>query len=301
MRRAEVQEYVGDSAGDVAAIAGEGVSHTTALAAERYRIEGMIVSAHQWPRDERTARAATLQACARPRFADGAIYEYPRGRTTVTGPSVRLAREVARCWRNILTGYRIVDMDDTWITVEGYAHDLEANRVEIEQARFKRKIMRRPKGGGKARWVSVEDERELAELVGRNAAKKVRNCILRLIPSDLIEEALEECSRTLVAAAEADLRAAPADAIAKMTAAFAEIGVTSEMLHDHLVLREGAALSARHVARLRGVYRAIKDGEASARDFFDLQDQTPVFDPGIDEAQVERVDPDDVALFRGIQ
>jgi hypothetical protein len=297
-----------DAASDVAAIAAEGVAHTSALAAERYRIEGMIVSAHRWPRDEERARTKALVSCRRPAFAERATYEYPRGGATVSGPSVYLARELARTWGNIHSGSRVVDMDDTWITVEAFANDLETNRVVTEQSRFRRMIMRRPKGGGRARWQRVDDEREIAELLGRNASRKERNCILRLMPVDMIEECVLEAERALLGQAEVDLRAQPA-LMQRMVAAFEPFGVGLEQILAHLGRGPEDRITSADLARLRAIHKTIKDGEASAADYFDVGEarETPEAGPiagSIAEADIERPSDEDMrdwnAPLRGV-
>jgi len=268
--------------GDAGAIAEQGAQHTSALAAERYRIEGMIIAAERRPRDEERARDRVLKSCKRPRFAEGATYEFPRGGSVVTGPSVNLAREMARAWGNIMTGYRIVDMDDVWITIEGFAYDVETNTVLAEQSRFKRMVQRKPKDargrtikGAPATWVRIDDERDLMELVGRNAAKRQRNCILNLMPFDIREEALEICYNTALQLADRELKGKKIEEVIEdLLEAFEHYGVERDAIEAFLK-RPMEEMTDGDLVKLRGVYRSIKAGEGKVDEFFDVKPAEP--------------------------
>ena len=50
-----------------------------------------MVIAKKFPRDEVESYNRILRSCQRKSLAESAMYEYPRGGTKVTGPSIRLA------------------------------------------------------------------------------------------------------------------------------------------------------------------------------------------------------------------
>ena len=68
--------------------------------------QGKLVIAKRFPRDEIKAYDKLMVACSRPDFAENATYSYPRERTTISGPSIRLAEEAARCWGNVDFGIK---------------------------------------------------------------------------------------------------------------------------------------------------------------------------------------------------
>src|SRR5690625_3214268 len=77
------------------------VGAASAVAREEAELKGAIFLAREFPRDEFKAYNQIVKTCARPNFAENALYSFPRGGQTVKGPSVQLAREIARCWGNI--------------------------------------------------------------------------------------------------------------------------------------------------------------------------------------------------------
>ena len=67
-------------------------------------VQGGMVLAKQFPRNQTAALDQILQACERKTLADQATYEYPRGDTLISGPSVRLAECIAQHWGNMTFG-----------------------------------------------------------------------------------------------------------------------------------------------------------------------------------------------------
>ncbi len=236
---------------------------TTAAAASREQaeIQGQLVMARQFPRDVNEVHAEIMHACRVPRFAEEAIYSFPRGGTRIEGPSVALAREMARAWRNIRSGFRVTDSDAQYTTVEGFALDCETNALKVSSFRFKRLIYR--KRGG---WQEP-DERDFRELVNRNGAIVERNAILNLLPAWLKNEALDESKKTLRKAAEGKIEQDRDATIRSLAAHFRQYGVTVEML-ERRIGHPLQALTADELTELRGNAAAIRDGNASVEELF---------------------------------
>ena len=72
---------------------------TVAIEASRAIAEaqGKLVIAKRFPRDEVAAYNRVAQACQRHGIAEKAFYSYNRGNSTVLGPTIRFAEELARC------------------------------------------------------------------------------------------------------------------------------------------------------------------------------------------------------------
>ena len=87
--------------------------------AARQEAEVKMLSMHavSYRRDEATAVARLDAALRRPNFADKAAYRYPRGGTTVEGPSIYLARELARVFGNIRHGVEILAVTPTEVHI----------------------------------------------------------------------------------------------------------------------------------------------------------------------------------------
>jgi hypothetical protein len=219
-------------------------------------VQGALVVAQKFPRDEDEAFGKIMRSCRRSGFADQVEYKFPRGQTQVTGPSIYLMREMAKAWGNITHGFRVVQDDDEMRTIRGYAWDLQSNtRVELEDS-FKKLIQRKVKGGD-TKWV-VPDERDLRELTNRRGAMLVRECIRGLIPQDYIDAAVEEAHKTIQAGIEAD----PDEARKNIIAGFNQLNVKAAALKKYL----GCALeeaSPAQLADLRAIYESIRDGHST--------------------------------------
>ena len=77
------------------------------LATDQARAVAEVQAALSRPRNELRARDRLLQACQRVNLASGALYQYSRGGTAVSGPSIRLAEAAARAWGNMTYGFRV--------------------------------------------------------------------------------------------------------------------------------------------------------------------------------------------------
>lgn len=231
---------------------------TNAAAVARFEIESAIVIAKKFPRNESVAYEKIIKVCARGSFADEALYSFPRGDTQVEGPSVNLAREIARDWGNLRYGLEIIRDDDDTMQIRGWAWDLETNTKTTAEDNFKKLIYR--KVGG---WIKP-DERDLRELVFRRGAILERNCLLKLMPKDFIEDALTKCRETIEKGVGTD----PEAARKKIILAFSEQNVTPEMLEKYLD-HKLSECSPVEIANLRKVYVSLKDGNSTWKDYID--------------------------------
>jgi hypothetical protein len=96
---------------------------TVAIESERAVAEaqGKLIVAQRFPRDAYKAFEAMLQSCRRPGLARTAFYNYSRGGSAVSGPTIRLAEELARCWGNIDYGLRELSNQPGVSEMEAYA------------------------------------------------------------------------------------------------------------------------------------------------------------------------------------
>jgi len=221
------------------------------------------------PRKPMAARAELLESCQRPGFASAAEYSFPRGGKTIRGPSVDLAREGARCWGNIQYGFSVVSQSATEIHLQGFAWDLQANlRIEMED-RFRRLQQRTDRNTGETKWVEP-DERDLRELVNRKGALLVRNCLLQVLPPDLVDEAVDRSRKTLQAVAKNAVAKNPKETAKGLVDAFAPLGVTVEMLEDRLG-HNLEVITAEEYAELVTVGKSLRDGQSKREEHFEVK------------------------------
>lgn len=222
-------------------------------------VQASMIIAKKFPRDEIAAFNKIMNACRRPKLAEAAMYAFPRGSTIVTGPSIRLAEAMAQCWGNLDFGIKELEQGKGESTVEAFCFDKESNTRQVKIFTVKHERYTR-KGVTK-----LKDPRDIYELVANNGARRVRACILGILPGDIIESAVEECEKTMAGSNMMPL----VDRIKAMTVKFSEVGVSQELLEKRL----GHNLDVTNeteVITLGKIYKSIKDGAAKREDFFDF-------------------------------
>lgn len=222
--------------------------------------QGRLALAKRFPRDEVRARAKIMESCSRISLADGATYKYSRGGKPVSGPSIRLAEELARCWGNISYGMYELSRGDGYSEMEVYARDDESN-TETKQRFTVRHIRDRADGG-----AVLSTERDVYEIAANMASRRMRARILALIPADIKKDAVDKCRETMAGNADEPLQ----DRINKAVAFFAKHGISIERLEAYA----GCAvtqMTAEHLVDLREILSSVKDGEAKMADFFPSQ------------------------------
>lgn len=249
-------------------------------------VQAAMIAAKRFPRDEFRAIDRIKATCQRPTLAEQAVYRYPRGGQSVSGPSIRLAEALAQNWGNIDTG--IIELENTrgTSTMMAYAWDLETNTrvTKIFTVEHKRDT----KQGSKA----LTDGRDIYEATANFGARRQRACILSIIPGDVVDMAVEECKKTV---ADADKR--PVDEILKeILKAFKDIKVTKEQLEKYFD-KQLTVMTKEDLVDLRAVYKAIKDGQSKAEDYFGV-DQTSAREAAkakIDAAQSKAAEAEELS------
>jgi hypothetical protein len=126
---------------------------------------------------------------------------------------------------------------------------------------FRKLVQRKKKEGRGSEWVTP-DERDLRELTNRRGAILVRNCILQLLPSDLIEDAVNKTRETKRTEVTRD----PEAARKRVILAFVTLNVTPEMLGVYLGKPVGEC-SPDEIAKLRAIYQSIRDGNSNWQEY----------------------------------
>lgn len=218
--------------------------------------QGQLILAKRFPRDLNAAYAELMDACKLPALAQVAFYTLPRGKSSVTGPSIRLAEEIARVYGNFQYGHRELSRDDKKSEVEVYAWDMEKNNYSKRQITVMHVLDTR-EGQRKLR-----DQKDIDDKIANVASKQVRGRILALVPKWLSEAAISACRETLAGNNDIPI----AERVRKMTQAFSKFGVTTKHLEGFL----GHGLDTvdrDELADLTGVHNAIRDG-AKIEDYF---------------------------------
>lgn len=240
---------------------GEATSQATTIEQSRAiaQVQGALVVAQQHPRDTMAAATRMREACENPRLAERAFFSFPRGGQTVSGASIHLATELARCWGNLDYGIAELRRDDARHESEmlAYAWDQEVNlRVT---STFIVPHRRDKKNGSEI----LTDMRDIYESNANNGARRLRECIFRALPRAYTEEAQELCRLTLEHGGGEPIEARRE----KLVEAFAALGVSPK----RLAKRVGKAVdrfTAYDLGELKIAYRSIRTGEADAGELF---------------------------------
>jgi hypothetical protein len=221
-------------------------------------VQAAYVIAKKFPRNQSECYSNIISSCKRPLLAEQAMYAYPRGSTMVTGPSIRLAECLAQSWGNIDFGIREISQGGGVSIAEAYAIDLQTNTKVSKM--FHVPHFRDTKKGK----IKLTDSRDIYELVANQGARRLRACILGVLPGDVVEGAVEQCKKTLESS-----DVPKSEQIKKMIIAFDEYGVKVEHLEKRLGHKMESTIGAEIVA-LKGIYKSIKDGMADRSAFFDI-------------------------------
>lgn len=246
------------------------IGGVAAATREQSEIQSAIIVAKKFPRNEQASYAKVMNSLTRITLAEKAAYNFPRGGSNITGPSIKLAREIARCWENVRYGIRIVKESQEKICIKGYAYDCEANTYVEAEDEFKKLIQRKDKKTGITGWVTP-DERDLRELINRKGALLVRNCILQILPPDIIEDALSQARKTVDLSVRKELSTNREDAIKRSVLAFSNLGVPVALIEKKLE-KKSSDWNKDDIVTLKGIYTSVQEGHTKVSEHFDFAD-----------------------------
>lgn len=226
---------------------------------EMSEVMGQVSMAKQYPRNVFQAEQRILDTCNRPALAQVAMYQYPRGGQRVTGPSIRLAEAIAQNWGNLSYGIQELEQREGESVAKAFCWDLETN-VRQEKV-FTVKHSR--KAGGTIK--KLDDPRDIYELVANNGSRRLRACILGVIPGDIIDKAIQQCTDTLAGKSKGPLK----DRIANALKAFKEQHrVTQEMIEFKFGYSADSFTEYDYV-ELINIFNSLRDGMSKVEDWFD--------------------------------
>lgn len=221
--------------------------------------QGQLILAKRFPRSNAAATAEMMDACKSPEFAAAAFYAVPnRG----SGPSIRFAEEVARCYGNFQYGHRELSRSDGKSEVEVYAWDMERNNRSTRQITVMH-VLDTKSGSRK-----LTDQADIDNKIANVASKQIRGRILALMPKGLVAAAMAMAKLTLAGGNDKPI----AQRVNDMTGAFSKFGVTVAHLEANLGHKLDTT-TVDELADLVGIFNAIKEG-AKASEYFTLEAKT---------------------------
>lgn len=241
-----------------------------AVARATQEIQAALVIAQRFPRDEIDCKKKILEACKRKGLAEIAEYEYPRGGTRITGPTIDLLRAIASRWGRLRWGWQETERQQGASMIRCYAWDMQT--LAYAERTFSVKHWRDTQGGGHA----LEDERDIYELLANMAARRVRACLEEVIDSDIVSDAIEQCRKTLKEGEKVPLKQRVVTMLLEFESKF-------NINRERIEFRLGNSLdsiSENQFASLRRIYKSLADGAGTPEDFFKPVPVKPKFDAG---------------------
>lgn len=218
--------------------------------------QAAVFMAKQFPRDQVRATEAILNDCTRISLAANALWQYPRGNQALSGPSIRLAEVLAQRWGNIEYGIRELSHSEKESVVMSFAWDMETNARTKRVFTVPHEIQTR--NGIKL----LKDPRDIYELCANWGARRLRACILAIIPGEVTEQAVNQIHLTL----EAEADTSPANQ-KKIIDKFKGLGVNLDQIETFLATRI-ARIRPAQVILLGKIYNTIRDGFAEPSSYF---------------------------------
>jgi hypothetical protein len=252
------------------------------LAAAEAAAQAMVQARFQMalyrPRNVLQARAKILDACRRPGFAESAMYRKPVGKKDgvqqyVEGPSIRFAEEAIRCLGNIDIRIQIVHEDEEKRILCVTVMDLENNvswpteipiskRVERSYVKEGQTVhSKRLNSYNKPVYTVDGTEDEIVTKQQAAVSKTLRTAALRVVPGDILEEAMVMIRETLSKKDAHD----PKAATKRVLDAFQSQGISPAELEKFLG-HSLEIITPTEIQDLRGTYQSIKDGDSTWAD-----------------------------------
>ena len=230
-----------------------------ATSRQAQEVQAAMVVAKRFPRNETLAISRIMSACQRLSLAESALYAYPRGDTTVSGPSIRLAEALAKGWGNIDFGVIELEQKHGESVVMAYAWDLETNTRSTKI--FTVKHERKARGA----MTVLTDPRDIYEMTANQGARRLRACILSVVPGDVTELAVVACEKTMKDGDKTPF----AERLAKIVSFFQGFNVNVAQIEKRLGHKIDTT-NETELVTLRKICKTLDDNAGKAEDYFDF-------------------------------
>lgn len=263
----------------------------------RAEVDIQITTAKRYPRDlERFMKNSIFSATHSEAAALKCGYTLPRKDKKIQGASVHLARILAQNFGNLRVAAKGLSISHEYVTAEAVCMDLENNvavRVETRQ-----KIL--DKYGHRFN----EDMINITMLA--TIAKAERNAILHVIPASFVDEVYQAAQQRLIGDVREEKKLA--ETRLKAVKVFeSTYGIDEKKLLEYFGKQRLDQLDAEDVVSMRGLFQALKDGDATVEGTFgnganpdgesvqdlaeDFETETPPEEPAKAEPKKEEKPP----------
>ncbi len=259
------------------------IAVASAAAQAKAMVESRYIMAMRNPRNWDDVRQRLMKECRRPSFANNksSLYRKPIGKVGVEGLGIRFVEVALRCMTNVFIETPAVYDDGNKEIIRVTLTDLESNLTRSQDVRVIKTVERskpmedgsyisvRKNSYGQNTYTIPATDDDIINKRGALISKAVRALGLSLIPGDLQDEAEQVIREIRLNEAAQD----PDAERKKIADAFAELGVQPSDLEKYLGHGLGACAPA-DLVNLRGLYGAIRDGEATWKTVIENADKT---------------------------
>ena len=255
----------------VAQMTGGEIAVASNAATAKALVEARYVIALRQPRIMAKVRQDIMDECRRPGFAHNksTYYVKPIGEG-VEGLGIRFVEAALRCMRNVLIQSAMQYEDDQKEVHKVTVTDLESNVPYEQDLRVSKLverskpmddgsfISRRKNSWGKWTYTVIGTEDEILNKRQAQMSKLIRTLGLRIIPGDIQDEAESVIKKIRLDKAAED----PSAEQKRIVDAFRELNVPADQLIG-FIGHPIETCSPAELVKLRGIYGAIRDGEAT--------------------------------------
>lgn len=227
---------------------------------ESQEVQAQMIIAQQFPRDTETVVRRINNACMSVDLAKKAIYSYPRGGISVEGPSIRLAEAIAQNYGNLDFGIVEVENRDGESVVKAYCTDLETNTRSVKVFSVPHARYSKAKG-----LTKLTDPRDIYEMVANSGARRLRSCILAVIPGHITENAVNVCKDTLISKYDKPVFI---EALNKLV----EYGATQKMIEGRFG-KNVKSFTPQDAVKVMTIANSIESGMSGITDWFESEEK----------------------------
>ncbi len=241
-------------------------SSSSLMALNSSEIDTQIATAKRYPRSiKQFLNDARQMVTLTEDIAGECIYALPRDGKSIEGPSARFAEILISAWGNCRAGARVISEDERFVSSQGVFLDLQHNTAITYEV--KRRITNKSGKKFKDDMIGVTS----------NAACSIalRNAVLKGIPKAFWRSLYEDARKTAIG----DVKTL-ATRRAAMVGEFGKMGVTPDLIFAKLGIQGQEDITLDHLALLRGVFTALREGDTTIEQVFaaDESGQVPTRD-----------------------
>lgn len=235
-------------------------------AVTRAELDKQIATAKAYPRNfQRFMATARAMVECDSDLAAACTYVLPKRKGAdednegISGPSVRLAEIVAVCWGNLRISARCIEDDGKFLTLQGVAHDLEANVAYSVDLKVGVTYSPRARYNAGARYT----DDMIRNATNAGLAKVSRNATFKVVPRAFVNVIQNHAD----AVATGDIRSLP-ERIGKALAWFAGKGIPEPRVYAALGVTSREEMTLDSLRTLNGFKTSVAEGHATLAEIF---------------------------------